>query len=339
MTRRTLIRLWLFVVMVAVSTAGGPVYAVLFLRDKVEIPLFAPALEGAVGGAIFWALFLFVWSGRPGVVVRRLSFPLRLCVFTTALFFIIVATGILSNFLRTGVIRLENAFEPGWRLFAYVAIVVFLLLLALQIVRMIGPQVLVNIMLGKYHRPREEMRIFLFVDLIGSTALARRLGDLGTQKLLSRFFFDISDPIIEHGGEIHAYVGDEAIITWPYDKGLRDARCVRCYFAIEKVLRDKADRYRSRFGTEARIRAGLHGGPVVVGECGDVKSAIVYFGDTVNTTARLEEEAKRLGKQLIVSADLLQAISLPGGIAAQPLGNITLRGHDTPTPLYALEQD
>jgi adenylate cyclase len=35
------------------------------------------------------------------------------------------------------------------------------------------------------------------------------------QELLTRFFFDIDGPIVGHGGEVHAYVGDEVIVTWP----------------------------------------------------------------------------------------------------------------------------
>jgi adenylate cyclase len=35
------------------------------------------------------------------------------------------------------------------------------------------------------------------------------------QDLLTRFFFDIDEPIVAHGGEVHAYVGDEVIVSWP----------------------------------------------------------------------------------------------------------------------------
>lgn len=68
-------------------------------------------------------------------------------------------------------------------------------------------------LIGRYHHPTEEHRIFLFIDLVDSTALARQLGDLGVQRLLTRFFFDMGQPVAENGGEIHAYIGDEAIIS------------------------------------------------------------------------------------------------------------------------------
>ena len=49
----------------------------------------------------------------------------------------------------------------------------------------------------------------MFLDLTGSTSLAEALGEVRMQDLLMRFFFDIDEPIVAHGGEVHAYVGDE----------------------------------------------------------------------------------------------------------------------------------
>ena len=43
------------------------------------------------------------------------------------------------------------------------------------------------------------------------------------------------------------------------------------------------------FGVVPRIRGSLHFGPVIVGEIGDIKRAIVFNGDVMNTAARLEE--------------------------------------------------
>jgi len=58
----------------------------------------------------------------------------------------------------------------------------------------------------------------------------------------------------------------------------------------------------------------------------------------MNTSARLEGEAKRQEKDLIVSADLLQAIQLPTEYEAETLGNVTLRAHDGPTTLFAISR-
>lgn len=159
------------------------------------------------------------------------------------------------------------------------------------------------------------------------------------QRLLTRFFFDIGRPVAEHGGEIHAYVGDEVIITWPYKSGIERARSVRCFFALKSVLDGHSEVYEKLFGVRPRIRAGLHGGSIIVSECGDTKKSIVYFGDTMNTAARLESEAKRLNEELIVSEQLLNEITLPDGIEAQSKGEVTLRGRGSATGIFALSMD
>jgi hypothetical protein len=68
--------------------------------------------------------------------------------------------------------------------------------------RMIGTNVLGYFMAGVYHRPKAEERIFLFVDLEGSTQLAERLGSARYFELLRRFVDDLTEPVLETRGEI-----------------------------------------------------------------------------------------------------------------------------------------
>jgi adenylate cyclase len=56
------------------------------------------------------------------------------------------------------------------------------------------------------------------------------MGELRVHDLITRFFFDIDEPISDFGGAVHAYVGDEVIVTWPAtDDPARNARCVACF--------------------------------------------------------------------------------------------------------------
>lgn len=57
---------------------------------------------------------------------------------------------------------------------------------------MLGQNVLLNCITGHYHRPRPEQRVFLFIDIEGSTTLAERLGDLAFHRLVDRFVIDLS---------------------------------------------------------------------------------------------------------------------------------------------------
>jgi class 3 adenylate cyclase len=69
--------------------------------------------------------------------------------------------------------------------------------------------------LAPYHRPVRRRLIVMFLDLADSTHLAEALGELRVHDLITRFFFDIDEPIRAFGGAVHAYVGDEVIVSWP----------------------------------------------------------------------------------------------------------------------------
>jgi adenylate cyclase len=75
---------------------------------------------------------------------------------------------------------------------------------------------------------------------------------------------------------------------------------------------------------------------VVAGECGDAKLAIVYLGDTLNTAARIEETAKALQRDCLISDTLFAQLDLPSSLGAKPLGSIQLRGRQQPIILHAL---
>jgi adenylate cyclase len=138
-------------------------------------------------------------------------------------------------------------------------------------------------------------------------------------------------------GSIYRYVGDEIIITWPLERGARDAACITCLSAITDALRRKHLNYLRAFAAEPLLRGALHAGTLVVGEMGDLKREIVMLGDTMNTAARIGEMCLVTGSEFLVSAEILRAIpKLPSHIHAEPLGGITLRGKEDDVKLFAL---
>ena len=119
--------------------------------------------------------------------------------------------------------------------------------------RLLGQNVLLNFITGHYYRPRLEQRVFLFIDIEGSTALAERLGALAFHRLVSRFVVDITDPIVKAYGEIHRYVGDELIATWKLADGIADAHCVSACFDAFERLAVLSPAYLRDFGTPIPI--------------------------------------------------------------------------------------
>jgi adenylate cyclase len=220
--------------------------------------------------------------------------------------------------------------------FALVASFVFNFLI--EVNRMLGRNVLLNFITGRYHRPKLEERVFLFIDMVGSTGTAERLGDRVFLRLLNRFVADLTVPIMAARGEIYRYVGDELIATWKLTDGLVEARCVRACFAALDRLASGAPAYQREFGLVVTFRAGLHCGPVVIGEMGTVKKEIVFLGDTVNTTARIQNFCRETGDQILASAVLLDRLALPPYIVKRPIGDRRLRGKESDIALFALER-
>ena len=207
-----------------------------------------------------------------------------------------------------------------------------------ELTRLIGSRVLFTVALGRYRTPVREARVLMFLDLANSTSLAESMGELRVQGLLTRFFFDIDGAIVAHGGEVHAYVGDEVIVTWPLDDRMSGGRCIECFFAIVDGISEKADSYRQEFGMVPSFRAGLHAGHVVISECGSSRRQLAYFGDTVNVTARLQEHCKEVGRNLLVSAELLRHMKLKPAFAVEPLGQARLRGRAAAIEVFAVER-
>lgn len=205
---------------------------------------------------------------------------------------------------------------------------------------LIGAEAFRNILLGRYHRPVREERIFAFVDLIGSTAYAQAHGDLAAQRYLGAIFAAMAEPVRRHGGAIDDYVGDMALITWPLAAGVRGARCVACVFAVLDAIARDAGTWRRDFGEVPRFRAALHGGEVVTAEVGVDRHKISYFGDVVNTTGRLEALCRTLDAPVLVSADLLDRIpALPAGVHARALGAHAVKGRGQMLTVFGLEAE
>lgn len=193
--------------------------------------------------------------------------------------------------------------------------------------RLIGGPLLTSIVLGTYHRPVREHLIVMFLDLADSTPLAEKLGELRVHDLITRFFFDIDEPINDHGGSVLSYVGDEVIVTWPVtDDPARNARCLACFLAIDAKIAGLSKAYKEEFDTVPQFRAALHSGPVIVSECGGVKRQLAYFGDTMNVSARLCEYCKVCGCNLVISSDVLSRVTIPPNLRVGAGQSIALRG-------------
>ena len=225
-----------------------------------------------------------------------------------------------------------------WWTIAFSFTVSLVVVSALTLSRLIGPGVFRNLLLGRYHSPTEERRALLFIDLADSTAIAERIGATRFLALMNAIVYDIDAALEGSGGAIYRYVGDEAIITWRLD-GTRDLSvAVEVVFRLRARIADRGEEYRSRFDVLPDFRAALHAGPVVAGEMGDRKLEIVLLGDTVNTTARIEQACRELDRAFLVSAEALALINLPNEAESERMPPAALKGKSRQVELYAIDQ-
>jgi len=196
----------------------------------------------------------------------------------------------------------------------------------LQVNDKFGPGVLWKFITGKYYNPRQEDRIFMFLDLKSSTPIAEKIGSKKYFELLKNIYRDITEPIINSLGDIYQYVGDEVVVSWTVENGLAINNCLLCYFKIEQVLEERKENYLNKYGIHPSFKAGIHIGEVTVGEIGVIKKDIVFSGDVLNTTSRIQKECNNQKVKILVSSQLLNRLHLNGEYETIPLGEIQLRG-------------
>nr|WP_249788625.1 adenylate/guanylate cyclase domain-containing protein [Bradyrhizobium sp. G127] len=213
-----------------------------------------------------------------------------------------------------------------WTAIIFSAVFSVALNLLFSITNIIGPRTFLNLATGRYHTPAEENRFVLFVDIAGSTTLAERLGGLGIHRFLDKTFRTLTGPVIDYRGEVLNYVGDEIIVTWPESSGSVDCRPLRCFLAMRAVLQQLHGRFEKEFGVVPRIRGSLHFGPVIVGEIGDIKRAIVFNGDVMNTAARLEELSRNVEGGFLASRAAIDQFKTAPPVTLQDLGVREIRG-------------
>lgn len=333
MTRQSLLFWALVVAAVALS---GVVYSLVVYGERPHV--------GALF-SIFIAMPIIVFERR--LVLSRyrnwlhgLATPSFLLLSLATYYGLMVAGFVTGGY----VLKVSGMIHETWgQIFILPLNVVFYtfavtgsIVFVLRVRDLLGSDIFTSLLTGRYRKPVNEERVFLFIDLVGSTSFAEKHGDLRTQEFLGALFTTLAEPVRRYRGTIDDYIGDAVIITWPLQRGITDARCIACVFDIIDQIEANADRWMSQFGQMPRLRAALHGGEIITAEIGVDHHKIAYFGDTVNTTARLESLCRSLGRPILISQDLAQRMTIPPTIHAEYLGEHGLRGRGQPIGVIAL---
>jgi len=283
----------------------------------------------------------FYVQGRPGRWFRAIHPAVAICLYGSLI--VIFAMTVMMT-LRAGFGHNYDAIEmaahhdlmppviivlPGLFLVSIIAI------MTLRIIGYHGAKNLFHLMVGKYFRPVLEKRIFLFLDIKGSTAIVEELGSIKARSFIGKFFFDISGPITDWGGEVYRFTGDGAVIVWDWEVGLSNDNLVHAIDAISDAVQSGSTYYLDKFGQVPKYRIGVHGGQIVTSEEGDTRRAIGFYGDTIHIAARLERKAKELGTDCLISGPVVKHLA----DEEHRLKLVTVeavRGISTPVDMYEL---
>ena len=106
---------------------------------------------------------------------------------------------------------------------------------------------------------------------------------------------------------------------------------------MRKIIEQNKEYYLTKYGFYPQFRGGLHGGKVIITWIGEIKKEIVFIGDVLNTTARIRENCKRVGKDFLISEKLLLRINDLNGMDSSFVEEIRPRGKEERIRLYSLE--
>jgi adenylate cyclase len=334
-------RLTVWLCIVGFGAVAGYFYTAMFYTGSEDVAVhpWRGARAGMLIAALAGGFELFAMRSALGAWLRRLpyiaGFSLRVLIQTS-----LVVGCLALNYTISNAMSAEPL--PGYHLedladdTAFSLVAMTFALLSVELVRYLGARNLLRIFTGQYRRPIREERIFAIFDVAGSSEAASRLSDERFHEYLSSIFFDIDQPIVDFGGEIHSYVGDAVFAVWPLPGPNRRSDVVLAIKAVWEKIAQRRSMYEREFGLKPRLRAAVHCGSVVAGQTGDSKRQVTYLGETVNIVARIGALAKTLGRDILVSQAAHERFELPEGGVAHDEGEHPLKGVAEPVRLFSL---
>ena len=176
----------------------------------------------------------------------------------------------------------------------------------------------------------------LFADIRGFTRISEHAPPEKIVQLLNRYFSAMTDIIFAHGGTLDKYLGDGlmALFGAPTVTPKDASNAISAAVAMQRRMLSINDELRAEGFPEIGIGIGLHTGEVIVGYIGsERRSEYTAIGDAVNTSSRLESNAK--AGEILVSEVTAQAARSRYQLA--PREPITVKNREQPVPLFEVE--
>jgi class 3 adenylate cyclase len=159
------------------------------------------------------------------------------------------------------------------------------------------------------------LRIILFTDVEGSTALTQRLGDAKAREVLRAHERIVREALRVHGGSDVKTLGDGFMASFP-----SAMRALECAVAMQRAFAEHNETEEEPI----RVRIGLNAGEPIAEEED-------LYGTAVILASRIA--AKANGGEILVS-DVVRQLVAGKGFLFSDRGNVVLRGFEDPVRLY-----
>jgi adenylate cyclase len=174
----------------------------------------------------------------------------------------------------------------------------------------------------------------LFADIRDFTAMSEKLDPEAVVEVLNDFFTEMVDLVFDHQGALDKFLGDAlmAVFGVPVEVPQAASKAAACALAMHRRLREMQAQGRTPI---KGMRIGINTGEAIVGNIGSHKRMdFTVIGDAVNVAARLQELAKELEAETLVSEATFRALA--GEFQLQPGPEVVLRGRKEATAVYRL---
>jgi adenylate cyclase len=218
--------------------------------------------------------------------------------------------------------------------FLYALITNTAIVITIYLNSLFGRGILFKLITGQFYIPKEEFRVFMFLDLESSTQHAENLAHIKYSKLIQDCFYDMR-VIAKTKAEVYQYVGDEAVLTWKSVKNIDD--CLLAFFLFKKQLQLRSDYYNKEYDFLPSFKAGVHIGLVTVTEVGGLKREIAYHGDTLNIASRIQGLCKTYNENILISSELYDFVINKKQYKFKAIEELILRGKKESTLIYAVD--
>ena len=180
----------------------------------------------------------------------------------------------------------------------------------------------------------------MFCDIRGFSRISEQIGPIQTIRWISDVMNTLSTIVLDCGGTIIDYVGDEIMAMWgaPVASPSHAEDACRCALRIQDTAAELSRKWLAVIGEDMEVGVGINSGIAVVGNTGS-KQRIKFgpLGDMVNVASRIQGATRYLHSPILVTRDTANRIK--SSLLGRRLCQIKVRNINEPIDVFELAGD